>query len=102
MDISASDVIASEEKSKDEFVQRLNLMYMSDEELKDLRSQLFERAVETGLADSGDALVGRRETGGGKTVKQKYIDDVWTLAGAIRKRKSVPRTLQRMREVRSR
>lgn len=74
--------------SRDEFVRQLSLAL--EEHVERLRSQLFDRAVRAGLANSGDALVGRRV---GKTLKHKYIDDVYKLSCSIRKKKPVPRIL---------
>ena len=79
----------SGELSKDEFVRQLSCL--RQEQVEDLRSELFGEA---GLADSGDdTLVGRRKVIGGKTMKMKYMDDVWILVGAIKRCEYVPRTL---------
>jgi len=43
-------------------------------------------AVDKGLADTGDRLVGRKKVGGGKMVKEKYAEDIWALTGAIQKK----------------
>ena len=95
MDASAL-IRASGKKSRDEFVRWLNRS--SEEKVKKLRSQLFDVALRDTLADSGDALVGRRKMAGDKKLKQKYIDDVWKLACAIRKGKPVPRILLKNRK----
>ena len=58
-----------------------------------LRLSLFEDAVRKDLADIGDDLVQRKKTGGGRTVKEKHIDDSWLLVGAITRCECVPRIL---------
>ena len=50
-------------------------------------------AIAKGLADVGDSLVGRKKVGGGRTVKQKYVECVWTIVGPIKRCEALPRTL---------
>ena len=45
------------------------------------------------LADPGDVLVSRKKVGVGKTVNEKHIEDIWMLAGAIKRCGSIPCTL---------
>ena len=68
---------------------------LSTESLSSIRSAVFAEAQEAGLACEGDALVQRRKTNGGKSVKQKHVSDVWHLVCSIRNKTSVPRTLLR-------
>ena len=42
-----------------------------------IRDALFLEALEAGLTTSGDALVQRRKTNRGKSVKQKHVTDIW-------------------------
>ena len=70
----------SSELSKEDFEQRLSRVSQTDVEW--MRSLLFAAAVEGGLADVGDELVGRRKVVGGV---QKHIEDVWILLGSIKK-----------------
>ena len=51
--------------------------------------------IEKGLADNGDLHVMRKKVGGGKTVKEKHAEDIWTLVSAIRKCECIPRWLWR-------
>lgn len=82
----------SGELSRDEFVRLLSSL--RQEQVKEFRSELFKEAVKSGLADLGDTLVGRRKIMvGGKTLKLKYVDDIWILVSAIGGCKNVPRTL---------
>ncbi len=71
------------ELSKNEFVRRLECDSLVDN-VRDLRNSLFLDAVKRNLAGPGhgDVLVTRKKSGI-KTVKEKHIDDIWTLAGAI-------------------
>ncbi len=80
---------------KDEFVRRLRLGEYSEQQVHGLRLALFEDAVKKILADSGDVLVKRKKTSAGKSVKEKHIDDIWCLAGAIKRCELVPRDLLR-------
>ena len=43
----------------------------------------INKAVGEDLAKDGDKLVMRRKIGGGKTVKEKHMEDIWALVGAI-------------------
>ena len=58
-----------------------------------LRDTLFSEAVQRGLADTGDRMVSRRKVAGGKSIRDKHIDDVWALVCAIQRDESVPRVL---------
>ena len=82
------------EHLKDAFVRRLRCDN-SEQQICQLRLALFGDAVQKSLADSGDALVKRKKTSAGKSVNEKHIDDIWCLAGAIKRRESVPRVLLR-------
>ena len=62
-------------------------------QVRELRLSLFEDAVRKDLADIGDELVQRKKMGGGRSVKEKHIDDSWLLVGAIKKCECVPRIL---------
>ena len=79
---------------KDAFVRRLRCDN-SEQQICQLRLALIEDAVQKSLADSGDALVKRKKTSAGKSVNEKHIDDIWCLAGAIKRCESVPRVLLR-------
>ena len=59
----------------------------TQDQVHGLRASLFIEAVEKCLTDCGDRLVTRKKVGGGKTVKEKHAEDVWSLTGVI------PRTL---------
>ena len=82
------------ELSAEEFVRRLARDSFVDQ-VRELRSAPFLEAIEKGLADNGDLLVMRKKVGGGKTVKEKQAEDIWTLVGAIRRCECIPRTLLR-------
>ena len=45
--------------------------------------ELVNKAVGKDLAKDGDKLVMRRKIGGGKTVKEKHMENIWALVGAI-------------------
>ena len=81
------------ELSLEEFSRRLDPEEANQQKVGGLRSSLFAEAVAKGLADVGDSLVGREKVGGGRTVKQKYVEDVWTIVGSIKRCEAVPRTL---------
>lgn len=80
------------ELSKEEFVRRLGRECTADQ-VRELRLSLFEDAVRKDLADIGDELVQRKKMGGGRSVKEKHIDDSWLLVGAIKRCECVPRIL---------
>ena len=82
----------SSELSLEEFSRRLD-QEANQQQVWGLRSSLFAEAVAKGLADVGDSLVGRKKVGGGRTVKQKYVEDVWAIVGSIKRCEAVPRTL---------
>lgn len=52
-------------------------------------------ATKKGLVDIGDRLVTRRKVGEGKSVKEKYTEYIWMIAGVIRRCEMVPRILLR-------
>ena len=64
------------ELSLEELSRRLDPEEANQQQVGGLRSSLFAEAVAKGLADVGDSLVGREKVGGGRTVKQKYVEDV--------------------------
>ena len=80
------------ELSKEEFARRLNSA--GSDEVSELRVALFEEAVCKNLVDDGNILV-RRIKCGGKTVKGKHIEDVWSLVCSIKKNEAVPRVILR-------
>ena len=63
--------------------------------ISSVRNDLFTEAMEAGLASVGDALVKRRKTNCGKTVKQKHVSDLWQLVCSIKNKTPIPRTLLR-------
>ena len=63
--------------------------------ISSIRNDLFSEARESGLTTAGDALVARRKTNGGKTVKGKHASDICQLVGAIKSKTALPRTLLR-------
>ena len=63
--------------------------------ISSIRDDLFLEAMESGLVAPGDALVTRRKTNGGKTVKEKHVSDVCQLVSSIKNRAAIPRTLLR-------
>ena len=85
-------ICVSGELSKEEFARRLNSA--GSDEVSELRIALFEEAVCRDLADEGDVLV-RRMKRGGKTVKGKHSEDVWSLVCSIRRSEEVPRVILR-------
>ena len=60
-----------------------------------IRSKLFLDAKESGLVAAGDALVTRRKTNGGKTVRGKHASDICQLVSSIKNKTVIPRTLLR-------
>ena len=79
--------------SAEEFVRRL-ARDSSENQVRQLRSALFLEAIDKGVADNGDLLVMQKKVGGGKTVKEKHAEDIWTLVGAIRRCECIPHTLR--------
>ena len=63
--------------------------------ISSIRNDLFLEATESALTTPGDALVTRRKTNGGKTVKEKHASDICQLVGAIKNKTAIPRTLLR-------
>ena len=47
--------------------------------ISSIRNNLFSEATEYGLTAAGDALVTRRKTNGGKTIKEKHASDICQL-----------------------
>ena len=84
----------SEEMSKDEFVRRLSTNASLDE-VEFLRNCLFKKALNDGLVSDGDVPVMRRKVGGGKSVKDKLVDDIWIIVCSLVNCKLVPRVLLR-------
>ena len=82
----------SGELSKEEFVRRLG-RECTAVQVRELRLSLFKDAVRKDLADIGDELVQRKKMGGGRTVKEKHMDDSWLLVGAIKRCECVLRIL---------
>ena len=80
------------ELHKDEFVRRLERGCTADQ-VRGLRDCLFADALSLKLAVDGDVLVTRMKRNAGKTVKEKHVEDVWTLVGVILRREAVPRVL---------
>ena len=58
-----------------------------------MRDALFAEAREANLISEGDALVQRRKTNGGRSVRQKLVSDIQQLVCSIRSKATVPRTL---------
>ena len=91
---SLSSLGVSCELTQQEFTR--DLLRASDAEgLIHLRESLFRSAVDSGLADVGDALVTRRKTGGGRPLKVKHAEDVWMLARSLQQDAPLPRILLR-------
>ena len=61
--------------------------------MRDLRECLFADALKLNLAVGGDVLVARKKSIVGKSVKDKHVEDIWTLVGVIQRREAVPRVL---------
>ena len=74
------DVCASE-------LERSITRSLSAGSISSIRNDLFSEARESGLTTAGDALVARRKTNGGKTVKGKHASD--------KSKTALPRTLLR-------
>ena len=72
------------ELSRDEFVRTLRCEN-SVEQVQRLSQVLFEDTVWCNLADDGDVLVQRKKMNTGKSVVEKYAEDVWYLTCAIRR-----------------
>lgn len=86
----------STELSREEFMRHL-CCDSARNQVQGLRASLFTVAVDKGLADTGDRLVGRKKVGGGKMVKEMYAEDTWTLLG-VQRCEAVPRALLRNRK----
>ena len=65
----------SSKLSKEEFVRRLERS-----KAEQVRA-LFDSAVRKGLGEEEDELVTRKKVVGGKSVKEKHVEDMWTLTG---------------------
>ena len=59
----------------------------------DLRLSLFEDAISNNLAHMNSQLVTRRKVGGGKSVIEKHVEDVWLLVCSIKDKNRIPRVL---------
>ena len=70
-----------------EFTRRLNTA--NDYAISDVRSSLYNEAKSKGLMERGDQPVSRKKCAVGKTVKEKYIDDIWRLMCSIKNSKCV-------------
>ena len=79
------------ELSRAEFIRKLFLV--NHEQVEQARESLFNAAVENGLADKGDALVKCKKCGVGKSVKEKHVEDIWTLVSSLVKNVKLPRVL---------
>ena len=77
------------------YYERRLIHTLSADYISHIRTVLFDEAVEARLVDDGDALVMRKKTNGGKSVKQKHVSDIWQLVRSIRNKVRVPRTLLR-------
>lgn len=64
-----SCVGVSAELSRDEFVRRLHLHCVKQNQVSELRSALFKAAMDQRLADEDDIIVIRRKVRGGKTMR---------------------------------
>ena len=82
------DVCASE-------LERAITRSLSASSISSIRNDLFSEARKSGLTAAGDALVARRKTNGGKTVREKQASDICQLVGAIKNKTVLPRTLLR-------
>ena len=58
--------------------------------ISSIRSELFLDAKESGLDAGGDALVTRRKTNGGKTVRGKHASDICQLVSSIKNKTVIP------------
>ena len=65
----------SSKLSKEEFVRRL------ERSKAEQVQALFDSAVRKGLGEEEDELVTGKKVVGGKSVKEKHVEDVWTLTG---------------------
>ena len=63
-----------------EFIRKLHVR--SSQEVCELGDEI-NKAVGKDLAKDGDKAVMRRKIGGGKTVKEKHMENIWALAGVI-------------------
>ena len=62
----------------------------SADQVRDLRACLFADALKFNLAVDGDVLVARKKSSVGKSVKDKHVEDIWTLVGVTQRREAVP------------
>ena len=74
------------EVSASEFERSINRRALSTDSISSIRNDLFVEAREAGIVTAGDVLAARRKTNGGKSVKQKHLDDIWQLVCAIKNR----------------
>ena len=71
------------------------LLSHSEEQLNDIRTQLFNSATLAGLAHPKDVLVKRLKRATGPSLTMKYANDVAVLCYAIKNCQPLPRTLLR-------
>jgi len=81
----------SKELSHEEFSRRLRCA--KDLEIATLRLSLFEDAKANNLVHMNSQLVARRKVGGGKSVVEKHVEDIWLLVCSIKNKNCVPRVL---------
>ena len=76
-------------------LERTIIRSLSADSISSIRNDLFTEAMDASLATVGDALVKRRKTNGGKSVKQKHASDIWQLVCSLKNKTSAPRMLLR-------
>ena len=81
----------SKELSREEFLRSLRCV--NNQEIAKLRMSLFEDAKANCLTHHNNQLVTRRKVGGGKSVVEKHIEDIWLLVCSIKNKSFVPRIL---------
>ena len=84
----------SKELSREEFSRRIRCA--GDREIAELRLSLFEDAIANNLAHTNSQLVTRRKVGGGKSVVEKHVEDIWLLVCSIKDKNCIPRVLLKM------
>ena len=72
-----------------------DLRVLDSSTLANVRQALFQEARTLSLTGEGSALVQRRKTNGGESVKQKHVADIIVLVRSIQNKSSVPRTVLR-------
>ena len=81
----------SKELSHDEYSRRLR--FAKDLDVAKLRLSLFEDAKVRDLVHKNSQLVMRRKVGGGKSVVEKHVEDIWLLVCSIKDKYRVLRVL---------